>query len=122
MLKLVADDVPSIEDFMTRYRVCISLRFFLRLGLMYLLKMDNPAALHRIKVGVPATVEHSSEAGPETGKWVAETTQVRALLFPIQISSDSDVFYLTRALSHSWMRCGYACAQKINYIPSFRVS
>lgn len=39
--------------------------------------MDNPAALHRIKVGVPATVEHSSEAGPETGKWVAETTQVR---------------------------------------------
>lgn len=41
--------------------------------------MDHPAALHRIKVGVPATVEHSSEAGPETGKWVAETTQVRSL-------------------------------------------
>ncbi|KAL5492876.1 VPS28 [Sanghuangporus weigelae] len=57
MLKLVADDVPSIEEFMARYR------------------MDNPAALHRIKVGVPATVEHSSDAGPETGKWVAETTQ-----------------------------------------------
>ncbi|KAF8652595.1 hypothetical protein AX16_004316 [Volvariella volvacea WC 439] len=57
MLKLVGDDVPSIEEFMTRYR------------------MDHPAALHRIKVGVPATVEHSSEAGPETGKWVAETTQ-----------------------------------------------
>ena len=38
--------------------------------------MDAPAALHRIKVGVPATVEHSSEAGPETGKWIAETTQV----------------------------------------------
>ena len=38
--------------------------------------MDNLAALHRIKVGVPATVEHSSEAGPETSKWVAETTQV----------------------------------------------
>lgn len=38
-------------------------------------QMDHPAALHRIKVGVPATVEHSSEAGPETGKWVAETTQ-----------------------------------------------
>ena len=37
--------------------------------------MDHPAALHRIKVGVPATIEHSSEAGPETGKWVAETTQ-----------------------------------------------
>ncbi|KAF9006655.1 vacuolar protein sorting-associated protein 28 [Cyathus striatus] len=57
MLKLVGDAVPSIEDFMAQYR------------------MDHPAALHRIKVGVPATVEHSSEAGPETGKWVAETTQ-----------------------------------------------
>jgi ESCRT-I complex subunit VPS28 len=41
--------------------------------------MDTPAALHRIKVGVPATVEHSSEAGPETGKWIAETTQVYIL-------------------------------------------
>jgi ESCRT-I complex subunit VPS28 len=41
--------------------------------------MDNPAALHRIKVGVPATVEHSSEAGPETAKQVAETTQVKSL-------------------------------------------
>ena len=39
--------------------------------------MDHPAALHRLQVGVPATIEHSSEAGPETGKWVAETTQVR---------------------------------------------
>ncbi|KIJ30736.1 hypothetical protein M422DRAFT_36448 [Sphaerobolus stellatus SS14] len=57
MLKLVGDSVPSVEEFMRRYR------------------MDNPAALHRIKVGVPATVEHSSEAGVETGKWVAETTQ-----------------------------------------------
>jgi ESCRT-I complex subunit VPS28 len=41
--------------------------------------MDHPAALHRLKVGVPATVEHSSEAGVETGKWVAETTQVRSV-------------------------------------------
>ncbi|KAH8111769.1 vacuolar protein sorting-associated protein 28 [Phellopilus nigrolimitatus] len=57
MHRLVGDDVPSIEAFMARYR------------------MDHPAALHRIRVGVPATVEHSSEAGPETGKWVAETTQ-----------------------------------------------
>jgi ESCRT-I complex subunit VPS28 len=42
-------------------------------------QMDHPAALHRLTVGVPATVEHSSEAadgGAETGKWVAETTQV----------------------------------------------
>jgi len=57
MLKLVGNDVPSIEQFMKQY------------------SMDHPAALQRIKVGVPATVEHSSEAGPETGKWVAETTQ-----------------------------------------------
>ncbi|KAF7324867.1 Vacuolar protein sorting-associated protein 28 [Mycena kentingensis (nom. inval.)] len=57
MLRLVGEDVPSIEQFMSRYR------------------MDHSAALHRIKVGVPATVEHSSEAGPETGKWVAETVQ-----------------------------------------------
>ncbi|KZP16265.1 vacuolar protein sorting-associated protein 28 [Athelia psychrophila] len=57
MLKLVGGDVPSIEEFMKRYR------------------MDMPAALHRLQVGVPATVEHSSEAGPETSKWVAETTQ-----------------------------------------------
>lgn len=41
--------------------------------------MDHPAALQRIRVGVPATVEHSSEAGPETAKWVAETTQVRVV-------------------------------------------
>ncbi|KAF5316698.1 hypothetical protein D9619_006809 [Psilocybe cf. subviscida] len=57
MLKLVAADVPRIEGFMKKYN------------------MDHPAALHRIQVGVPATVEHSSEAGPETGKWIAETTQ-----------------------------------------------
>ncbi|KAI0031284.1 vacuolar protein sorting-associated protein 28 [Vararia minispora EC-137] len=57
MLKLLGDDVSSIEGFMSRYR------------------MDLPAALHRLQVGVPATVEHSSEAGPETGKWIAETTQ-----------------------------------------------
>ncbi|KAH8824690.1 vacuolar protein sorting-associated protein 28 [Flagelloscypha sp. PMI_526] len=57
MLKLVGDDVPSIEQFMARY------------------KMDHPAALARIKVGVDATVEHSSEAGPESSRWVLETTQ-----------------------------------------------
>ena len=41
-------------------------------------KMDCGAALHRLNVGVPATVEHSSEEGVETAKWVAETTQVRS--------------------------------------------
>ena len=77
MLKLVGDDVPSIEEFMSRYHVRPRL-ILLHSSLTRLtpLKMDHPAALHRINVGVPATVEHSSEAGPETGKWVAETTQV----------------------------------------------
>jgi ESCRT-I complex subunit VPS28 len=37
--------------------------------------MDCTAALHRLNVGVPATVEHNSEEGNETAKWVAETTQ-----------------------------------------------
>ena len=45
------------------------------------MQMDHPAALHRIKVGVPATVEHSSDAGPETWKWVAETTQASLNLY-----------------------------------------
>ncbi|KAB5596188.1 Vacuolar protein sorting-associated protein 28 [Ceratobasidium theobromae] len=59
MLKLVGDSVPSVEEFMRRYN------------------MDHPAALHRVQVGVPATIEHSSEqqGSSETAKWVAETTQ-----------------------------------------------
>ncbi|KAG8985965.1 Vacuolar protein-sorting-associated protein 28 [Tulasnella sp. JGI-2019a] len=58
MLKLVGSDVPTLEEFMQKYN------------------MDHPAALHRLKVGVPATVEHASEqGGGETAKWVAETTQ-----------------------------------------------
>lgn len=31
-------------------------------------KMNHPVALQRIKVGVPATVEHSGKSGPETAK------------------------------------------------------
>ena len=58
--------------------------------------MDNPAALHRIKVGVPATVEHSSEAGPETSKWVAETTQVSTYQDSIT-TTWSDLFIYVRA-------------------------
>ncbi|CAE6461573.1 unnamed protein product [Rhizoctonia solani] len=59
MLKLVGDSVPGVEEFMRRYN------------------MDHPAALHRVQVGVPATIEHSSEqqGSAETAKWVAETTQ-----------------------------------------------
>jgi ESCRT-I complex subunit VPS28 len=56
------EKLVGLEGFMRRYR------------------MDCPAALHRLVVGVPATVEHSAEAGAgegeEIGKWVAETTQV----------------------------------------------
>ena len=82
MLKLVGDDVPSIEQFMSRYRVSTPHPWPLSRSthIVPLPQMDLPAALHRLTVGVPATVEHSSEAGPETGKWVAETTQVRLFL------------------------------------------
>ncbi|WVR08552.1 hypothetical protein IAU60_005607 [Kwoniella sp. DSM 27419] len=60
LMKLVGEDVGGVELFMKRF------------------KMDHPAALHRLTIGVPATVEHSSEAadgGADAGKWVAETTQ-----------------------------------------------
>ncbi|GAA6045340.1 hypothetical protein NBRC10513_007715 [Rhodotorula toruloides] len=61
IMKLVGDSVPSLEAFMQEYR------------------MDCTAAAHRLKVGVPATVEHSAEeggsGGAEMAKWVAETTQ-----------------------------------------------
>lgn len=45
--------------------------------------MDHPAALHRLRVGVPATVEHASEqgGGTETAQAVAETTQVSTNVF-----------------------------------------
>jgi hypothetical protein len=69
--------------------------------------MDHPAALHRLKVGVPATVEHSSEAGPETGKWVAETTQVGLFFFLSRLfflaSFWIDTHFFRRALSPLWM-------------------
>lgn len=80
MLRLVGSDVSDIEEFMRRYRVGVSdFRMLPEDSYVLPLEMDNPAALHRIKVGVPATVEHSSEAGPETGKWIAETTQAGLL-------------------------------------------
>jgi hypothetical protein len=62
--------------------------------------MEHPAALHRIRVGVPATVEHSSEAGPETGKWVAQTTQVRRMescIFKIMLTTffhETELYHL----------------------------
>jgi ESCRT-I complex subunit VPS28 len=80
MLKLVGDDVSSLEGFMSRYRVSTASsepRAAASHKARDRAQMDLPAALHRLQVGVPATVEHSSEAGPETGKWIAETTQVR---------------------------------------------
>lgn len=42
--------------------------------------MDCTAAAHRLRVGVPATVEHAAEEsgnGADMAKQVAETTQVR---------------------------------------------
>lgn len=57
ILKLVGDELASLDAFVSEYR------------------MDCQAAVHRIRVGVPATVEHSAEEGVEAAKWVAETTQ-----------------------------------------------
>ncbi|GAA5881501.1 hypothetical protein JCM16303_005680 [Sporobolomyces ruberrimus] len=66
IMKLVGDSVPSLEAFMQEYR------------------MDCTAAAHRLKIGVPATIEHSSaddhgsgngNGNGEHSKWVAETTQ-----------------------------------------------
>lgn len=39
-------------------------------------QMDCTAAVHRLKIGVPATVEHNAEEGVESSQWIAETTQV----------------------------------------------
>ncbi|EEB93508.1 hypothetical protein MPER_07820 [Moniliophthora perniciosa FA553] len=68
--KIVRDEVGSnVEEFMKRYR---------KIMIPALPQMDSSAALERVKVGVPATVEHpgdSGMSGPETAKWVAETTE-----------------------------------------------
>jgi ESCRT-I complex subunit VPS28 len=81
--------------------------------------MDHPAALHRIMVGVPATVEHSSEAGPETGKWIAETTQVGADILIHKPSIDIETI-MDRALLHSWMPYGSVCVQRTNCILCYK--
>lgn len=99
MLKLVGGDVPSIERFMNQYSASYLICIY-TLGLNFG-QMDNPAALQRIKVGVPATVEHSSEAGPETGKWVAETTQVGIVSSHVSYFMLKFIFY--RASSPLWM-------------------
>ena len=53
--------------------------------------MDYSAALERVKVGVPATVEHpggdTGASGSETAKWVAETTEVRFYRLPCRLNS-----------------------------------
>lgn len=91
LMKLVAEEIGSVEGFMKRFKVgtrigmgagkagslaCLTL--FPGLERIANPQMDHPAALHRLTIGVPATVEHSSDAsegGAEQGKWVAETTQ-----------------------------------------------
>lgn len=76
MLKLVSDDVPSVEQFMKKYRVRTRQRTGDSRINICPPQMDHPAALHRLEVGVPATVEHASgEGGAETAQAVAETTQ-----------------------------------------------
>lgn len=68
MLKLIVDQekhsskpITDLADFMRIY------------------KMNYLAAVHRLTVGVPATVEHASssslQSSSDRAKWVAETTQ-----------------------------------------------
>lgn len=71
-------------------------------------QMDTPAALHRIKVGVPATVEHSSEAGPETGKWIAETTQV-CILGSVSNKNESVISFLEFHYFHGRLEITTSC-------------
>ncbi len=78
-MKLVGDEIGGVEPFMKRFKVGLAFLHISPHMVDESLQMDHPAALHRLTVGVPATVEHSAEAtdgGAETGKWVAETTQV----------------------------------------------
>ena len=69
MLRLIGDDadVPSVEEFMSRYKVgCMDFTWNFETHsfcLNSMIWMDHPAALHGIRIGVPATVEYSSEAG-----------------------------------------------------------
>lgn len=87
MLKLVSEDVPNIEQFMKKYKVKWILSIVLAFANgIYLLEMDHPAALHRIEVGLPATIEHASEGGSETAQAVAETTQVSSKRLSLLIS------------------------------------
>ncbi|KAI5987869.1 hypothetical protein EDD15DRAFT_2199303 [Pisolithus albus] len=39
-------------------------------------QLHTPAALYGTEVGIPSAVERSSQAGPETGKWITETMQI----------------------------------------------
>lgn len=77
--KVLGDQVPSLDAFVSEYRV--------RQGAFLTLlwraatdsaaaQMDCTAAAQRLKIGVPATVEHSAQEGSETAKGIAETTQV----------------------------------------------
>ncbi|SCZ87712.1 BZ3500_MvSof-1268-A1-R1_Chr2-2g05178 [Microbotryum saponariae] len=84
ILKLVGDAVPTIEAFMLDYRVSHppprSGFGYPHLGSDYVGvpgQMDCTAAAHRLRVGVPATIEHASEEGVETAQHVAEVTGVR---------------------------------------------
>ena len=86
--------------------------------------MDHPDALHRLKVGVPATVEHASEGGDaqQTSKGVAETTQVRSITISCPYYSFSGYSHLVfrSHSSTSWMQSNSGCVQKTSCTRCFR--
>ena|SRR5258706_4619329 len=87
--------------------------------------MDHPAALHRLKVGVPATVEHASESGDaqQTSKWVAETTQVLSITIMSHYRHPFRGYSHLALCSHSsisWMQSNSRCVQRTSCTRCFR--
>ncbi|PWN48074.1 ESCRT-1 complex, Vps28 subunit [Violaceomyces palustris] len=75
ILKLVIDQNQFGGDSRSSETTINDVKDFMRIY-----KMENPAASHRLEVGVPATIEHASrsnstQSASERAKWVAETTQ-----------------------------------------------
>jgi VPS28 protein len=148
IMKLVGDAVSSIDAFASEYRVRpISLPAHMRKEIplhlvivcflinMCQQKMDCAAALHRLKIGVPATVEHSAAEGVETARWIAETTQVLLAPFRLCLKTRSAKGYAhmgsppfsppfrhrpsSRISSRSWTHSSLSCARKISSIRSW---
>lgn len=72
--------------------------------------MDHPGALHRLTVGVPATVEHASAGNSNSAdraKWVAEMTQAWITLMDalkLRMHAKDQLHPLLSELMSTWSR------------------